>query len=215
MNEQAEDDTTANSGDPAPKSGVDQGRRRLGKLGASGTAVVLSVTSRSAVAGWGMCTGSEIASGNLSRAGTANPCGCSPGFWWNNNGMALWQSTPTLNINYPPTAQFNTVFNVSFYTDSNIRLMDVGPSTKNPNTCGANDNTGMQAVAALLNAQFYGSRYPVASMHTAAAVISAFQTAFNSKKYNKSALSTFVSTVDIYSKTGNLWCNGKPETGKY
>lgn len=210
MNEQPEDDTTESSGDPAPKSGVDQGRRRLGRLGASGTAVVLSVTSRSAVAGWGMCTGSELASGNLSRAGTANPCGCSPGFWWNTNGMALWTSTPTLYINYPPTAVFNTVFGVQFYTEPNIQLKDVGPSTKHPNIYGANDNTGMQAVAALLNAQYYGSRYPVMNMHTAAAVIAAFQTAFRSID-PVSALRNFVTTVDIYGKVNNLWCNGTPE----
>lgn len=209
MNEQHRD-TTENPGESTAKSGVDQGRRRLGTLGVSGTAVVLSVTSRSAVAGWGTCTGSELASGNLSRAGTANPCGCSPGFWWNKNGIALWTTAPTLYIPYPrATAKFNTVFGVSFYTDPDVKLMDVGPSTKIKNNYGANDNTGMHAVAALLNAQYYGSRYPVVGMQTAAAVIAAFSAAC----VNKTTLAAFVTRVDIYASTSDLWCNGAEERG--
>ena len=191
--------------------GVNEGRRRLGKLGAGGTAAVLSVASRSAVAGWGSCTGSELASGNLSRAGTANPCGCSPGFWWNNNGTALWNSSPTLKMNFPRSAAFNTVFGRVFYKNkangSAVLLSDVGPNTNNPNKFGANNNTGMHAVAALLNAQYYGTRYPVNGMQSAASVIAAFQAAC----VDKNSLSAFVSKVDIYSRTASLWCNGSPE----
>ncbi|MBE0549519.1 MAG: hypothetical protein IH627_18060 [Rubrivivax sp.] len=204
----------------APKSEVDHGRRRLATLGVSGTAVVLSVTSRSAVAGWGTCTGSELASGNLSRAGSANPCGCSPGFWWNNNGEALWASSPTLYTNFPRTAAFNTVFGRVFYKPKDgggaVLLQDVGPSTSNENYFGANNNTGMHAVAALLNAQYFGARYPT-PYQTAEAVKSAFQSAFDTASLatengpRKAPFISFVATVDIYDKTSNLWCNGDRE----
>ncbi|WP_342616796.1 hypothetical protein [Rhodoferax sp. GW822-FHT02A01] len=204
MNNQHENASTDDV-EVLPTLKVNQGRRRLGT---AGTAVLLTLPGRSAVAGWGTCTGSELASGNLSRTGTVNPCGCSPGFWWNNNGVALWTSSPTLYINYPRTAKFNDVFGVPFYTDSNVKLQDVGPSTKNPNKFGAADNTGMHAVAALLNAQFYGARYPVLGMQTAAAVISAFKAAC----VDKNSLAAFVSRVDIYGKTADLWCNGSPES---
>lgn len=198
--------------------GVNEGRRRLGKLGAGGTAAVLSVASRSAVAGWGACTGSELASGNLSRPGAANPCGCSPGFWWNANGTALWDSSPTLNLNFSRTKKFNTVFGRAFYTNNNLTLANVGPMTMNRNNFGANDNTGMHAVAALLNAQYYGARYPVLGMQSAAAVIAAFQAAFDtatmttSAQGKKAAFVDFVQKVDIYSRTTDLWCNGSPES---
>jgi len=209
MNDERED-TVASEPAIEPKSGVDLGRRRLGSLGAAGTAVVLSVASRSAVAGWGTCTGSELASGNLSRAGQPNPCGCSPGFWWNQNGTALWTTAPSLYQHYPRTAQFNAVFGVNFY-NPDVQLLAVGPGTKNANTISDGhdlDNVGMQAVAALLNAQYYGSRYPVLGLQSAGAVILAFQTAFAG---GKSGLKAFVSKVDIYSSTSNLWCNGSPE----
>jgi hypothetical protein len=183
---------------------VNQGRR---KLGTAGTAVLLTLPGRSAVAGWGTCTGSELASGNLSRTGTVNPCGCSPGFWWNNNGTSLWTTSPTLNINFPRTAKFNTVFGVNFYVDPNVQLLAVGPSTNLPNKFGAAGNTGMHAVAALLNAQFYGARYPVLGMQTASAVIAAFRAAC----IDKNSLAAFVSKVDIYGKTADLWCNGSEE----
>lgn len=203
MNKRPED-TPETTPETTPKSGVDQGRRRLGTLGVSGTAVALSVSSRSAVAGWGTCTGSELASGNLSRAGTANPCGCSPGFWWNNNGTALWASSPTLNMNYPANRKFNTVFGRNFYTSANVRLSQIGPGTGLPNTFSEKslDNVGMHAVAALLNAQFYGNRYP-APYKTAAAVISAFKTAFDGGQLS---LKAFVAEVDVY-RTG-VWCTG-------
>lgn len=203
---------------PSQPKGVNEGRRRLGKLGAGGTAAVLSVASRSAVAGWGSCTGSELASGNLSRPGAANPCGCSPGFWWNNNGTALWTSSPTLNVNFTRTKKFNTVFGRAFYNGNNVQLKDVGPNTSNQNAFGANDNTGMHAVAALLNAQYYGERYPVLGMQSAAAVIAAFQAACDkatmttSANGKKAAFAEFVQKVDIYSRTTDLWCSGSRES---
>jgi hypothetical protein len=203
---------------PSQPKGVNEGRRRLGKLGAGGTAAVLSVASRSAVAGWGSCTGSELASGNLSRPGAANPCGCSPGFWWNNNGTALWTSSPTLNVNFTRTKKFNTVFGRAFYNGNNVQLKDVRPNTSNQNAFGANDNTGMHAVAALLNAQYYGERYPVLGMQSAAAVIAAFQAACDkatmttSANGKKAAFAEFVQKVDIYSRTTDLWCSGSRES---
>lgn len=203
MNNQVKTETNGES-DIALTAKVDQRRRRLG---AAGTAVLLTLPGRSAVAGWGTCTGSELASGNLSRNGTANPCGCSPGFWWNINGHNLWTTSPTLYTNYPETAKFNTVFGVSFYTNSNIELKDVGRSANIANNFQANKNTGMHAVAALLNAQFYGSRYPVAGLQTAADVITAFKAAC----LDKHSLAAFVNRVDIYSSTRDLWCNGSPE----
>lgn len=183
--------------------GVDHGRRKLGTLGASGTAILLSLPSKSAVAGWGSCTGSELASGNLSKAGTANPCGCSPGFWWNENGAALRASAPSLAA-YPFTTVFNTFFGRNFLVTSTTTFQNCGPSSNPPNTKGAPSSTAMHAIAALLNAAYYGTRYPVTGMQTPAAVIAAFQAAFDSLASN--ALSTFVSTVDVY-KAG-VWCNG-------
>ena len=212
MNEQPKD-TPEREPDSRQGSEVDQGRRRLGAgLGASGTAILLSVPSRSAVAGWGSCTGSEIASGNLSRTASANPCGCSPGFWWNRNGKRVWTSAPSLYTVFPRTAKFNLVFGVPFYSDPNVELKDVGPGTSNPNAYNANNNTGMHAVAALLNAQYYGSRYPVVGLQTASAVISAFRSACGPFPGNRKAqLVDFVNTVDIYDRTPDLWCNGDPE----
>ncbi len=203
MNNQVKNGTNGDS-EIAVTAKVDQRRRRLG---AAGTAVLLTLPGRSAVAGWGTCTGSELASGNLSRSGTANPCGCSPGFWWNTNGTQLWTSSPTLSINYPRAAKFNTVFGVNFYTDTNVELKDVGSSSSYPNNFSANNNTGMHAAAALLNAQFYGSRYPVAGLQTAAQVIAAFRAACLG-----GTLTAFVSRVDIYESTADLWCNGSPES---
>ncbi|MCR6665339.1 MAG: hypothetical protein NVV69_04835 [Methyloversatilis sp.] len=61
---------------PTPQTEqVDAARRRLTRGGAAGAGVLLSVASRSAfgTSTWGTCTGSEIASGNLSREGTPAP----------------------------------------------------------------------------------------------------------------------------------------------
>lgn len=92
-----------------------------------------------------------------------------------------------------------------------MQLLAVGPGTKNENTKSTGhdlDEVGMHAVAALLNAQYYGLRYPVLGLQTASAVISAFKLAFSG---GKDGLKAFVSRVDIYGKTADLWCNGSPE----
>lgn len=192
------------------------GRRRLGKLGAGGTAVALSVASRSAVAGWGSCSKSELASGNLSRdINQANPCGCSPGAWWQSQkGPALWNDPLVTQFQgFRPLDSFNTVFGCAFLTPDQA-LKDVGPSTNPANFCDANRNTAMHAVAALLNAAYYGSRYPT-PYQTPAAVKAAFLAAFNTVGDNnakKAAFAAFVSAVDVYT-TQNTWCLGSDHTG--
>ncbi|MCV2368005.1 hypothetical protein [Roseateles oligotrophus] len=209
-NDKGSDDQQASADDK-----VDQGRRRLGTASVTGTAVLLSLPSRSAVAGWGSCTGSELASGNLSRAATANPCGCSPGFWGpaNLNGTALWNKTPKLYTKYPRTAKFNTVFGVTFFKNTaNITLEQVFPQQKaGPgkgyfNNFNASDSTAMHAVAALLNAEFYGLRFP-AGYADGLAAIAAFRAACTG-----GTLTTFVTHVDVYSSS-NTWCNGKDHGG--
>ena len=184
---------------------VDRGRRRFGTAGITGTAVLLSLPGKSAVAGWGSCSGSELASGNLSRTGDANPCGCSPGFWWNSNGQTLRQTSPTL-ASYPFTSMFNQVFGRNLFV-SDTPFQNCKASSINNNSyaiSGLPKATAQHAIAALLNAAFYGARYPVLGMQTPTGVISAFQSAFDGKKQG---ISAFVNRVDIYS-TG-VWCNGK------
>ena len=199
MTEQPERESVAGTA-AEPSGSVDQGRRKLGTLGVSGTAVLLSLPSKSAVAGWGSCTGSELASGNLSKAGTANPCGCSPGFWWNSQGTALRASAPSLQA-YPFTTVFNTFFGRNFLTEGNTTFQNCGPSANPSYTKTAPGPTAMHAIAALLNAAYYGTRYPVTGMQTPAQVIASFQLAFDNN-----TLGAFVTLVDVY-KPG-VWCNG-------
>jgi hypothetical protein len=198
----------------AEGDGVNHSRRRMGSAGA---AVLLTLPSRSVMAA-STCTASEIASGNMSRTATANSCGCSPGFWGpqNMNGTQLWNTSPKLYSIYPRTLKFNTVFGVNFFNGAggaNITLDQVfpgqtaGPGSGYPNQYGAADSTAMQAVAALLNAQYYGSRYPVTGLQTPSAVIAAFQSACSGPSPS-SSLASFVSRVNIYGSTPNLWCNG-------
>jgi len=199
--------------DSANAAPTTPGRRRLGALGAGGTAVVLSAASRSAMAtGWGSCTKSELASGNLSRDMTnANPCGCSPGFWWNPNGVAIWDDPlVTVFTGYRRNALFNTVFQCNFQ-NPNLTLANCGPATNPTNTCGANGNTAMHAIAALLNAAYYGTRYPVPGMQTPAAVITKFKNAFNSPN-KPAAFASFVSKVDVYTSK-STWCIGSQHGG--
>jgi len=210
----------SHSGSAPDEPTIDIGRRRLAKAGVAAGGVLATVASRSALGGWGTCTGSEIASGNLSRQGEANPCGCSPGFWWNKNGLAVWTGSI---LDYPPMSSFDGVFGVSFFQSADVTLFDCGPGTGSPALTPEVDavtgnNTilytcAFHAVAALLNAAFYGSRYPVPGMDTPASVISAFQAALNTSIITKSknALVQFKDTVDIYDKTPNLWCWGAPE----
>ena len=194
-------------------------RRLLGRAGLSGTSVLLTTASRSALGGWGQCTGSELASGNLSRMGTLNPCGCSPGYWWNINGFQTWDQYIE---DYPrATSTFNVVFGLNMpgnlYFDPDVKLSACGPSTNNPRaflpTDNGLNNVAMHAVAALFNAAFYGNRYPVPGLQTPAAVISAFQTAFGLPDAQRaSRLKAFVRRVDVYDSS-NTWCNGSQHGG--
>ena len=186
------------------------GRRRLGTAGLGGAAVLLTTASRSALGGWGQCTGSEIASGNLSHAGEMNPCGCSPGYWWNVNGFATWDKYLTT---WPrATAKFNQTFGVTYFAPD-VYLTACGPGTSNqralyPSVNGL-DNVAMHAVAALFNAAFYGSRYPVIGLQNPGAVKSAFQLACAT---SADALKAFVARVDVYGSS-NTWCDGKDHGG--
>ncbi len=213
MNDQIKDAT----GDCAPESSetpVNVGRRRLGTLGAGGAAVALSVTSKSAVAGWGTCTGSEIASGNLSRKEAPNPCGCSPGYWWNSNGQAKWNDPAKYPMFAPylPLKTFKEVFGVDFFLDTTTTLLQVA-SKKNRsyfkppfNANSVPASTAFHAVAALLNAAYYGNRYPVLGLNTGPAVIASFKAACVG-----GTLETWVSSVDVYTSK-NTWCFGDPHT---
>jgi len=205
---------------------VDESRRRLAKVGVAGSGVILTLASRSALGGWGTCTGSEMMSGNLSRPGEANPCGCSPGYWGNTNGYETWNDLlgTLINSSYSPTALFNTVFGVDFYgpntNDSDhpnkTQALNVyGPdvtlwqavhdqqSTNPIISCQGNEKTaGFHAVAALMNASVYGPRYPT-PYQTASAVITAFSTATNN-----CSLGAFITAVDVYDPQ-STWCFGE------
>lgn len=198
--------TTSISNDAAATKTVDSGRRKLGTAGVSATAILLTVSSRSAMGGWGQCTGSELASSNLSRTGNANPCGCSPGYWWSVNGYDTWDRYITA---YPrATSNFNQVFGINYF-DPDVLLTACGPGSDNPRALFPTDsglqNVAMHAVAALFNAYFYGARYPVIGLQTPSAVISAFQAATASAD----ALKAFVTRVDVYASS-NTWCHGQP-----
>lgn len=191
---------------PTVGKGVDRGRRKIGAAGVAGTGVILSLASRSAMGGWGQCTGSELASGNLSRTGTPNACGCSPGYWWNINGQATWDK---YLLAYPRlTSKFNVIFGRTYF-NPDVLMWNCGPNTNNPRahlpSANGLDNVAMHAVAALLNAAFYGTRYPVPGLQTPGAVIAAFQTAVDAN--TPQALKDFVARVDIYT-SARTWCDG-------
>ncbi|MFZ5455906.1 MAG: hypothetical protein ACOY9I_09665 [Pseudomonadota bacterium] len=202
---------------PTPQTEqVDAARRRLTRGGAAGAGVLLSVASRSAfgTSTWGTCTGSEIASGNLSREGTPRPCGCSPGFWGNRNGKELWAEPKVFPMIYGKGQSFNSVFGVEYYKSSEssayVTLENAidgeGMLGKWAGDDGNMRTVAFHAVAALLNAYFYGSRYPAIGLQTPEAVIIAFQNAFNSYP-RKSRLLAFKDRVDVYD-TADIWCNG-------
>ena len=150
MNTQPESDDIL---DPA-KTTNDQTRRKLTTAGIAGTGVLLSVASRSAMGGWGQCTGSELASGNLSRTGDQNPCGCSPGFWWNNNGEAIWTDPKSISLApYPPSSKFNTVFGKDFFLPTaNVTLAMIGPPQQYPRIVEETGKGASFAAAAALAA---------------------------------------------------------------
>lgn len=185
---------------------VDEARRRLGKVGV-GSGVILTLASRSVLGGWGTCTGSEMMSGNLSRPGEANPCGCSPGYWGNNNGYATWTGLggTLISASHAPTALFKSVFN-DYFVDPNTTLLQAVRKEKTPKIfCGKSEGflktAAFHAVAALMNASVYGSRYPT-PYQTAGAVITAFNSAVSG-----CTLETFVGAVDVYTSS-STWCFG-------
>lgn len=198
---------------------INESRRRMAKAGVVGSGVILTLASRSVLGGWGVCTGSEIMSGNLSKPGEANPCGCSPGYWGNINGYNTWmdQLGKLISSNHAPDKSFNTVFGVSFFKknldNTAVTLLQAVRKEGIPKArCGKPEGDGslktaaFHAVAALMNASVYGSRYPVpAGYQTPTGIITNFLnyvTACN--------LDTFVRTVDVYT-TSNMWCFGSEE----
>ena len=221
MNERDQNtQTVADDAQTSPQT-VNAGRRKIATGGVAGAGVLLSVTSRSAfgTSVWGTCTGSEIASGNISREGTPRPCGCSPGYWKssNPNGSALWDNVSIFSP-YLKTAKFNTVFGCAFYASGNVTLQQAVDQTSAAlgSWCPSNKvssmrNVAFHAVAALLNAQFYGDRFPFSDMQTANGVITVFKNAFTS---GTSALTAEFSDrfKAFYSSYPNLWCNGSVES---
>ncbi len=205
---------------------VDEARRRLAKAGMVGSGVILTLASRSVLGGWGVCTGSEIMSGNLSKPGEANPCGCSPGYWGNLNGQATWtdQLGKLISASHAQTSLFNTVFGVTFFgPNTGLALTTYGtnvtlwqavhdkqsttPIIACSGSLGNKQTAGFHAVAALMNASVYGSRYPVpAGYQTPSGVITSFANAVTA-----CSLETFVSTVDVYGKVPDMWCFGSAE----
>ena len=225
MNERDQNTQTAADDARTSQQTVNAGRRKIATGGVAGAGVLLSVTSRSAfgTSVWGTCTGSEIASGNLSNAGTPRPCGCSPGYWRNPNGRALWDNT-SIFAPYLKSATFKQVFGCAFYASDSITLWDAAnqwkSSQRNVRTIGAwcplnkeaaMINVAFHAVAALLNAQFYGDRFPFSDMQTASGVITVFRNAFT---IGTAALTTQFSDrfKSFYSSNPNLWCNGSQES---
>lgn len=204
---------------------VSESRRRFSKAGLASSGIILTVSSRSALGGWGTCTRSEMLSGNLSRAGTPNPCGCSPGYWFNNNGTAMWDSLVSegvISAQYGRSQSFNTTFGVTFFAPD-VQLGQVTPKDKNKfplaSPCKNGEGVGtaaFHAVAALLNASVYGTMYP-SIYHTPSSVINAFQSAANTFKSStgckdNSQLTAFKSAVDKYDSS-QTWCFGSQHTG--
>lgn len=207
--EQAKRGESAGAGQP------DRSRRRLATAGLAGAGVLMTLPGRSALgAGFGQC-GSETASAALSRHGEPAMCGCSPGFWWRSpHGLGKWvEYIPQ----YHPDRSFNQVFGVAFFKPNKDRtLRSLGPGGQNRASVGDTFLTGhcgsihsilFHAVAALLNATFYGSRYP-SIYNDPALVISAFQTAFANDRTTGGCtnLNAFRVAVDVYDAGGGLWC---------
>lgn len=213
MNELDQHSKSADEHSEQPSAPVDSTRRRLAGGGALGAGVLLSVASRSAfgTGTWGTCTGSEIASGNMSREGTPRPCGCSPGFWRNSNGSQVWGNSDLIPYIYAPGQVFNSVFGVNFFSNSASlkNAIDKDATATVGNWCRSSKKDNMKtcafhAVAALLNAQYYGNRYPVIGLQTPGAVISAFQSAFSG---GVDSLIIFKNRVDVYQS--GVWCEGQ------
>jgi hypothetical protein len=206
--------------DTAKPEQVDETRRRLSKAGVAGSGVILTLASRSVLGDWGTCTGSEIMSGNLSKPGTPNSCGCSPEYWgMSPDGIRTWEELlgGVIPAAYAPTALFNTVFGKTYYiNDKNITLFQAASQYEGTETtgpifevdCETKLEIAMHAVAALLNATVYGDRYPAIEYQTAADVISKFQSAFGLSG-NCDTLNAFKDAVDKYDNS--TWCFGNQE----
>ena len=125
---------------------IDASRRNFGKAGLAASGVLLTLSSRSAMALTNNCTSpSGFQSLNASRTGGGHVFSCSgyqPAYWMNTSGA--W-------VGYSPTAAFSSVFSVtgfgSIYAAST--LMQVVSMTQ-PIT-GDSFSIGPLAVAALLN----------------------------------------------------------------
>lgn len=200
---------------------VSESRRRFSKAGVASSGIILSISSRSALGGWGSCTRSEMISGNLSRPGSTNPCGCSPGYVRNHESeWRLLILDGLINSGYSPDASFDSVFMLTGINgmkgmfDPDATLLQVAGKEKNPIDCDATNfkgtaqNAAFHAVAALFNAAVYGTRYP-APYKTPGAVISAFNAAATTAyvSCNKQAFEAFITEVDVYD-SNSTWCFG-------
>ena len=152
----------------------------------------------------------------MSRHGEVADCGCSPGFWWRSpHGLVKWSNTEIIPALYGPDQMFNTVFGRNFFiVDRALELLGPGPpsfdisDTNLQGLCGSTGNPGgnlhavvFHAIAALLNASFYGDRYP-APYKMPGAVIGAFQSAYDASNPCEQ-LDAFMVAVDVYN---GLWC---------
>lgn len=212
MSEQ-ERDTSCNdhpAGAAPAVPGTDKTRRRLTAGGLAGAGILMTMSSRSALGQTVGACGSESVSAALSRQLEAVPCGCSPTFWWSSEGQRVWGEF--LEAHFPMTASFNDVFGTSlgadvpqFFKDDDVTLFmakrDHGPYPETNYNKGNVSAYGMHAVAALLNVQFYGDRYPAdPPFASASEVIMAFQEALRNEG---EGLDAFKDRVDVYNGT---WC---------
>jgi hypothetical protein len=197
---------------------VNLSRRKLGLAGAAGTGLLMTVASRSAMAGENSC-GSEMASGNLSKVLTGNDCGCSPGFWWNPVGTEKWNKYITL---YPRTARFNATFGVA-YLDPGKPLSECGPRATEHKLVTVlkdldiPDAVVMHAIAALLNVAHFGAtRYPATPVFASAndvtiafrAAVAVASDTSQTRAFRKAAMTDFLKRCDVYA--GATWCFGTP-----
>lgn len=147
---------------------VDLSRRRLTGAGL-GVSAIFTLASRPVWAN--QCTLSGMMSGNLSAPKGLACMGCTPGYWSKCQHLASWAVT-----GYSPSDEFNTVFGVTQYVDSQqqpytllevLGLIGEGDCTRDPEQPKCNKagpaigkigcdpisvNLGFHAVAALLNA---------------------------------------------------------------
>ena len=193
----------------------DEQRRRLTTAGLVGAGVIMTVPSRSALgAGFGQC-GSESVSAALSRYGELADCGCSPGFWWRSpQGTEKWADPEIISPQFGPYRGFNEVFGVDLLVEDKP-LVELGPNGHRLRAnqinldCGNGNGNGSKdihaviyyAIAALLNASFYGSRYPSIYNHPDD-VIAAFRAALLSPD-PCAELEVFKAAVDVYD---GIWC---------